>query len=454
MALWATTQACSIRKRRQLLATRPHSNGGQRRGKTGRLEGRNWKPANRGAFTFQIRGHSPHDYQASLLSAVTASFAVETQKDLQGDPEKVTTFLLAKLVQAQLPNESLPNIDMIQGPPEAGTTDRATNGLLFISLAFSLAVVTLGLLCLQWIREYSRNLGRLSPQDYFQVRLIRDTSFKKWRIEGIVSLLPFLLQLALVSFFAGLIIFLFGADHSVAIPTCIILGITFAFLVVTTLLPIVHAYSGRLFERFHPPPFRSPQAWFFLNKDHWTELDKTWLDTGGTLAKTVEDYFLRPLFTEFGNTVDNAIDIYLAVSETSISQQLAVITDTTSSTAEDTPNIQVQAPNGTSDIEAHPLVPLPTSPEAAKPEDNDLARWKVLGHLCQNTTGLVSKAQVVHHRIELFVRLTNQECITPPNISSLGMPFGNVPLGVGPFFKEVHSSMSNDELKDSLVPVG
>ena len=153
-------------------------------------------------------------------------------------------------------------------PPNA----RAVNSLFYASLGFSLSNVTLGLLCLQWLRELKADTTVVPDRDFPGLHWVRHHGFQTWGAKGLVNALPLLLLSSLTCFFAGLLIHISTTDWVVSLPVSVVLGVTFAILILTTLLPavVIARYAA-----FHPggygggyppiPPFHSLQSWIALH---------------------------------------------------------------------------------------------------------------------------------------------------------------------------------------------
>ncbi|KAJ3473548.1 hypothetical protein NLI96_g12946 [Meripilus lineatus] len=107
-----------------------------------------------------------------------------------------------------------------------------------ISLVLSLVTASLGMLVKQWLREYLAK-SNISPEQCCQVRLYRIVGLRKYKVTEIASLLPILLQIALILFFIGLILFVQSVHTSITIIVSVFVGIWLLFIVGTTLLPII-----------------------------------------------------------------------------------------------------------------------------------------------------------------------------------------------------------------------
>ena len=194
---------------------------------------------------------------------------------MKEDPANTAVVILGKILQHL--NQTAELDTEIESFTSATTIDKLINAFWFTSLAFSLATVTIGLLCLQWIQEYKKDGDHLSQEQYFNFRYARERGFKHWKAKAVIASLPLLLIFSLITFFGGLLVFLGTTNWAVAIPVYVILLITVVFLIITTLLPGIIAvrkaqlaHKNGINENFRygddllNPPFRSLQSWLAL----------------------------------------------------------------------------------------------------------------------------------------------------------------------------------------------
>ena len=117
-------------------------------------------------------------FKAGLFSAILSAFVVQTYQLLQPAASDQTNALLAQMsnqlasfrTSAPFTNSTQPAFkDLIPSPPPfvAPTYAIWVNTLWFVSLVFSLASATIGIIVKQWIKEYntglygsSREIGR------------------------------------------------------------------------------------------------------------------------------------------------------------------------------------------------------------------------------------------------------------------------------------------------------
>ncbi|KAJ8473754.1 hypothetical protein ONZ51_g7680 [Trametes cubensis] len=186
---------------------------------------------------------------AGLFSAVVTAFNIESYKFLQEDPDEKAAALLG-LILAQLTANST-QIPQMVSPPTSRIDARSIriNVLWFSSLVLSLFSASVGILTKQWLREYTLSASS-SPRQNARVRQLRQGGFEKWKIPLTIALLPVFLQIALALFFIGLLDLLWSLDAAVAWVITIIVAISLAFLVFTTLMPTFHADC----------PYKSAQA--------------------------------------------------------------------------------------------------------------------------------------------------------------------------------------------------
>ena len=123
------------------------------------------------------------------------------------------------------------------------------NSLWFSSLVLSLASATMGIIVKQWLRRFKSGLYGDSPE-VARRRQYRLNNLLKWKVPIIISLIPMLVIIALVLFFAGLV-FMLGHIHSLvfAVVTTFI-AISLFFILATTILPSL----------FNTCCYHSPQA--------------------------------------------------------------------------------------------------------------------------------------------------------------------------------------------------
>ncbi|KAF9550442.1 hypothetical protein CPC08DRAFT_647917, partial [Agrocybe pediades] len=141
------------------------------------------------------------------------------------------------------------------------------NSFWFISLVLSLATALIGIISLQWLREY-QSYANFNSEETFALFNMRKDGFERWHVPKVFTALSLLLQGALVLFLAGMVDLSFALGMKVGIPVIIAIALTLAFLLLTTVLPTL---QGLLYI-FHLPrtngpetllpqcPYKSPQS--------------------------------------------------------------------------------------------------------------------------------------------------------------------------------------------------
>jgi hypothetical protein len=188
---------------------------------------------------------------------------IESYKWLQEDSGDVSVRLLA-LMAAQLANTTTPlPVALVQPPFSVSPSEVRINAVWFLSLTLALSTVLIGILCLQWLREYQRDAA-LSHKDAVALRQMRFEGLLYWRVPDILSILPILLQSSLVLFFFGLLELLWTRNTIVASFITAAVGVVMLFLAATTALPLLqYVFTSDPHLRVHQCPYKSPQSWLF-----------------------------------------------------------------------------------------------------------------------------------------------------------------------------------------------
>lgn len=201
---------------------------------------------------------------AGLFSAVVTAFTIESYQWLQSDSDDAIILLLSQIAQSAARNGS----DSLRIPDSAGLPGAVSvriNIYWFLALSLSLSAALVAILCKQWIREFERNTG-LFPRHFVGIHQTKLEGLERWKVGGIISLLPLLLQLALAVFALGVLELLFQLHSAVAAVVCVPAGIALVFYAATTVLPVLqYRVVGRmgrmsLLQRLSDCPYKSPQA--------------------------------------------------------------------------------------------------------------------------------------------------------------------------------------------------
>ncbi|TFK61998.1 hypothetical protein BDN72DRAFT_964833 [Pluteus cervinus] len=223
---------------------------------------------------------------AGLFSAAVTAFVVESYQWLEASSDD-TAILLAQLLLIQS-NGTITRA--MPGPFTPTPSAVRINICWFLSLVLSLISVLIGVLCLQWLREYEKPVA-MSFEDKLRYRQIRYEGLIAWKVPRIIASLPTLIQTALVLFFIGVIDLLWQRNHAVAIAVIVPIVCTISFLIAATILPVLQAVIIRL--RFYPTipftqcPYKSRLSWTICQFT-LPLLDKAW-----SRKDTISEWQLR-----------------------------------------------------------------------------------------------------------------------------------------------------------------
>ena len=132
------------------------------------------------------------------------------------------------------------------------------NSLWLLSLVISLTCAMLATLLQQWARRYLRvSQPRYSPHKRARIRTFLAEGVEKLRLQWIVETLPTLLHISLFFFFAGLVVFLFGINHTLYKWVSLWVGFCIVLYGCITVIPIF----------FHASPYHTPLSlpvWHFV----------------------------------------------------------------------------------------------------------------------------------------------------------------------------------------------
>ena len=184
--------------------------------------------------------------QAGLFSAILTAFNVQSYPLLQPSPPDPSLAALREIshqlrsftihqpfVNATYSVDSLPEVTA----PRAPRTAVVLNILWFSSLICSLSAASIGIMVKQWLHEYRAGVSGDS-HEAARLRQYRLNNLMRWHVSEIVALLPVLLQLSLVLFFAGLLVLLWSLHSVVAAVASVLVGTIIASMCTAIVLPI------------------------------------------------------------------------------------------------------------------------------------------------------------------------------------------------------------------------
>ncbi|KAJ3479219.1 hypothetical protein NLI96_g9214 [Meripilus lineatus] len=182
---------------------------------------------------------------SGLFSAVIITLVIEAGRLLQRDQAEATTMILLQISQ-QLSSFSVSGTPLLLNSTSIpaslplfvpNSTCIWVNALWYAALALSLITASLGMLVKQWFREYLTGVF-VAPRERCRVRYFRRAGLLRYKVPEIAGFLPLLLQLALILFFGGLVIYIRILLPSICWHIIALIAIWFLFFVITTLIPI------------------------------------------------------------------------------------------------------------------------------------------------------------------------------------------------------------------------
>ncbi|KAJ7776332.1 hypothetical protein B0H16DRAFT_1506371 [Mycena metata] len=178
---------------------------------------------------------------SGLFSASLTAFIIESYRKLVPDTGDMTVALLLQISQ-QLSAQS--NGSQFSQPAptpfKAPALSLVCNGLWFVSLSLTLTCALLATLVEQWAREFIHKTEiRPSPVHRARVFSFLYYGVSRFGIHAIVDIIPLLLHIGLVLFFAGLAVFLLPINTLMAEIVSGVLVAFVAFYAVITILPAV-----------------------------------------------------------------------------------------------------------------------------------------------------------------------------------------------------------------------
>ncbi|CAG8493371.1 5218_t:CDS:10, partial [Acaulospora colombiana] len=167
---------------------------------------------------------------AGLFASVLAAFLLESRKDLKEDPqERLLTELLDAFrgVSPTSPRETF--------HPTASAV--AVNSLWFSSLTLTLLSALSGVLAKGWLAQYNPASKRERSEDAYK-RQHRSNRAEAWGLDTVISLIPFLIQISLFLFFAGLLIQVQSDDLRIRLVLLLLVLIAATLYLFSTFSPL------------------------------------------------------------------------------------------------------------------------------------------------------------------------------------------------------------------------
>ncbi|RPD52653.1 hypothetical protein L226DRAFT_460509, partial [Lentinus tigrinus ALCF2SS1-7] len=155
---------------------------------------------------------------AALFSAVLTTLVIESYQNLQPDPQ--VEMMRAVLLQLQRNANATTAVQSPVPPFKLTGSAIRVNVYWFSSLIISLSTALLAILAKQWVNYLLAGLSPV-PSTQGRHRQYRMDGLHKWNLPAILSLLPLLLHLALLLFFAGLVDFVWDLNGIIGIVSAV-----------------------------------------------------------------------------------------------------------------------------------------------------------------------------------------------------------------------------------------
>ena len=127
------------------------------------------------------------------------------------------------------------------------------NAFFYASLGVMILAAFTAMLIKSWVREFDRGLRTMSiPEQRAKTREFRYLGMERWKLTEMVGILPSLIQISLLLFSIGLIVFLFHISAPSFGVTTAIFAIGVLYYAVTTSISVLVTSSP-----FHSPPSRA-----------------------------------------------------------------------------------------------------------------------------------------------------------------------------------------------------
>jgi hypothetical protein len=172
--------------------------------------------------------------------------------------------LLSVIVREQYNSSSyfhqLPSPDIFLHDTIPPRLSRAINVLWFTSLVLALITSLFCILVKQWLSVYRVPTTAESARAWARRRQLRYDGLVTWQVPAIVALLPSLLQVALLLFLAGLVLFLWPLDRVAGSITVVLSGLLALCLLLFSILSYIFPacpYRTRFSDIIIRPVYRT-----------------------------------------------------------------------------------------------------------------------------------------------------------------------------------------------------
>ncbi|KAG6902091.1 hypothetical protein C0995_004442 [Termitomyces sp. Mi166 len=171
------------------------------------------------------------------------------------DTGDTTNVLLEKLISLQTNSEPVVTTPPGQLPSPIQVT--WVNGLWFAALACSLSTALVSMLAKQWLQAYITNISG-SPLQRARQRQSRHMELVLWHVPALINALPLLLHVALLLFFAGIVVLLWSVNLATTLATLLIVAFAYIFYLASVFISVIypgcpyqHPLSEHIRKRIH-----------------------------------------------------------------------------------------------------------------------------------------------------------------------------------------------------------
>ncbi|KAJ7861629.1 hypothetical protein B0H13DRAFT_1506624, partial [Mycena leptocephala] len=178
----------------------------------------------------------------SLFSSLTA-FLIESYKTLTRNQGDLTNALLAKISSQLSASTNSSSVEaMVPAVFAPSAASLACNALWFASLGLSLSCALIATLVEQWARDFIKTTD-MRPSPIIRARIFAYLYYglRRFNMHSVVELIPLLLHLSLILFFAGLVAFLLPVSTAITALAAVQLFVIFSVYSYLTILPIFHS---------------------------------------------------------------------------------------------------------------------------------------------------------------------------------------------------------------------
>ncbi|THG96074.1 hypothetical protein EW026_g5693 [Hermanssonia centrifuga] len=184
----------------------------------------------------------------TLLAAVVTAFVIESNKlldptdlDPGGSDLEALNDISAQLSSFSVNTafvNSTHTLNKRETDPAPTSNVVRVNTLWFLSLTLAVISTFFAIAVQQWLRHIPLP-AYIPMREAVRLRQLRYSGMIKWQVPTIISMLPALVQIALVLFIVGLIEFINSMNADVALPFTVVSSVAFALFVVVSLAPLI-----------------------------------------------------------------------------------------------------------------------------------------------------------------------------------------------------------------------